>query len=222
MQSFFYTLAYSAPGFLFAVIIHEYAHGWMAKRFGDSTAEDAGRLTFNPAPHIDPLGTVVFPMIGVYLGFVFGWARPVPINSRNFSDYKKGLFWVSFAGPLSNIIFGTVAAIIAGVVYGMLPETFSLKIQLIQMLRYTVLINFLLAFFNLIPLPPLDGSNMIMPFLSYDAANRYQSLRPYFNLILIGSIALGYMGLPSLTYIFYGAHVLGETLFVYFLRLFGS
>ena len=118
MDDILLKLAYSAPGFLLAVIVHEYSHGWVAKRFGDDTAERAGRLTFNPVSHIDQMGTVVFPAICLMLGgAVFGWARPVPIVPRNFKNIKKGVFWVSFAGPLSNFILGVLSAFILVLLY---------------------------------------------------------------------------------------------------------
>jgi len=148
---------------LFSVIIHELAHGYMALYLGDPTARLAGRLTLNPIKHLDPVGSVLVPIIAyMTAGFAFGWAKPVPYNPYNLKNKRSGEALVAFAGPLSNIILATVFAIIIRLVLAM-PEVFgSLANQeFIQMISYIVLINIVLAIFNLIPVPPLDGSKLL-------------------------------------------------------------
>ena len=111
LQVFIVKLIQLAPGLLLAVVFHEYAHGWMAKRFGDDTAEKAGRLTLNPIPHIDLMGTIIVPsVLLLFFNGLFGWAKPVPVRPRNFSDINKGQFWVSFAGPIANFLLATASA----------------------------------------------------------------------------------------------------------------
>ena len=194
-------LAYSAPGFLLAVIVHEYSHGLMAKRFGDTTAERAGRLTFNPVSHVDPMGTVVFPAICLMLGgAVFGWARPVPIVPRNFKNVKKGIFWVSFAGPLSNFILGFISAFLLVLInkfggFEIIGEQFA------AMLQFSIFINFILGGFNLIPIPPLDGSRMVSTFLKGEALRKYESFAQYTPFIFLGVIALSMVGIHTFGYL---------------------
>ena len=174
------------PVFLIALVLHEYAHAWMAKRFGDSTSEWQGRLTLNPAPHIDPIGTIAMPLAGmVFGGFLIGWAKPVPIDPRNFSSYRRGLFWVAFAGPAMNLILGFISAFLLVIFIMVVPKTFFLFDPFAAMLNTLVLINFMLAIFNLLPIPPLDGSNMIMSQLSGENARRFEAIQPYGLYILL-------------------------------------
>jgi Zn-dependent protease len=175
------------PAFLIALVVHEYAHAWMAHRFGDTTSEYMGRLTLNPAAHIDPLGTIAFPLLSIVTGssIFFGWAKPVPIDTARFSNYRKGLFWVSFAGPLSNLILGlfTAFALVGFQVF--VPETFGFYEGLKAMLFSLLLLNFSLAIFNLIPIPPLDGSNIVLSFLSDSAARHYMAFQQYSFFLLL-------------------------------------
>ena len=142
MNEIIFKVAQSAPGFLLAIVVHEWAHGYMAKRFGDDTAERAGRLTLNPAVHVDMMGTIIFPLVGVILGgMAFGWAKPVPVNSRNFKNVKSGIFWVSFAGPLANLALGTISAFIF-VISVKHIGSYALKDSIEAMLRFSISINF--------------------------------------------------------------------------------
>lgn len=194
------TLTLALPGFLLAISFHEFGHGWMAKRFGDDTAERIGRLTLNPVSHIDLVGTVIFPMVGIMIGGVpFGWAKPVPVDVRRFKNMKSGIFWVSFAGPGANLILMILSAFIFGITYAYVPATFSLKTQFMDMLQYSVFINILLAVFNLIPFPPLDGSKMVSAYLDYNSARKYEELQRFsfvFILILWFTPIFGYMIRP--------------------------
>lgn len=145
--------------FMLAVVIHEVGHGFVAKLWGDTTAEDQGRLTLNPVPHIDPIGTLAFPLLNMLTGMpiFLGWAKPVPINPSRFRKYRPGLFWVSIAGPAANVLLAIAMTFGVLLLYRFVPETFSLREPLIQMGSAGIMINFALALFNLLPIPPLDG-----------------------------------------------------------------
>lgn len=144
---------------IFSIIIHEYAHGWAANEQGDSTARHAGRLTLNPIPHIDPFGSILLPAILLFSGtpFVFGWAKPVPFNPNNLRDHRYGPAKVAAAGPLSNLA--------VALTLGLILRFFALPPEMGSFLATAVYINILLAVFNALPIPPLDGSKIIAPFL---------------------------------------------------------
>ncbi len=186
---------------LFSITIHESAHGWTANKFGDPTAYNMGRVTLNPIPHIDPIGTLLFPLIMMITGIPFiGWAKPVPVNPYNLKDPKKDNLWISFSGPLSNLM-AAGAFIIAGVI---LKSMFILPSIILLILFYGALINSILAVFNLIPIPPLDGSGILMGFLSDEAAEKYEQIRPFGFLIILGLLFIGFLNLifsPIYTFI---------------------
>jgi len=185
---------------IFAITVHEVAHGWVAKKYGDNTAWMLGRLTLNPIKHIDLFGTIIIP--GLLLisgtGFIFGWAKPVPVNSRNFKNPKKAMAVVAIAGPVSNLLMALGWAIIARIGVSMGAETFSLP------LIYTgiagISINLVLALINLIPIPPLDGSRVLSGVLPNKWAWRYNQLERFgliFMLVLLWSGGLSYiLGYP--------------------------
>lgn len=177
-------LALSIVILLFSVIIHEVMHGFVAKKFGDHTAERAGRLTLNPIPHIDLFGTILLPALLIFTGspILFGWAKPVPVNPLNFSNLRRGELLVSGAGILAN--FGLAAA--AALTYHILnalPQTFPALLG--ALLRFTVIINLVLGIFNLFPIPPLDGSKVLLSQLPLHLARQYQKIEPYGFLILL-------------------------------------
>jgi Zn-dependent protease len=187
--------------FLFAVVIHEFGHGYVAKRFGDNTAEEAGRLTLNPVPHIDILGTLIFPIINMVSGMsvMFGWAKPVPIDPRRFSSARKGLFFVSFAGPAFNFMASLLSAVGLLLWVRLVSKENYLFEPITLMLNISVIINFGLGFFNLIPIPPLDGSKMLESFLPTHLAIRYERLSKYgfaILLLLLFSGAIRYIAIP--------------------------
>ncbi|MBT7610241.1 MAG: site-2 protease family protein [Bacteriovoracaceae bacterium] len=186
MESFVYKLAIGLPGFLLAIVAHEAAHAYVAKRFGDDTAEKAGRLNLNPIVHFDLIGTVILPLIGAAFGGVmFGWAKPVPINPTRFKNVKYGIFWVSFAGPLANLLLTIVSALIFSFMYTQVEANFFFYKPFTEMLRQSILINIILATFNLIPFPPLDGSKMVSAMLDYEAAQKYEDLQRFSLLFII-------------------------------------
>ena len=192
-------LGYQFVPFLLAVVGHEFGHGLMAKFWGDKTAEEQGRLTLNPIPHIDPIGTLLFPIINMFSGMnvMFGWARPVPIDPRRFRNYRKGLFCVALAGPFSHFIIAFFCAfLLCGMIRFVSPE-FSLFKEVATMLEVGVFINYGLGIFNLIPLPPLDGSKMVESFLSYPAMQKYEQFSRYSFVILLALMFTGALSVLS-------------------------
>ncbi|HEY8278527.1 MAG TPA: site-2 protease family protein [Bdellovibrionota bacterium] len=189
------------PAFLIALVVHEFAHAWMANFFGDKTSEWSGRLTLNPIAHMDLFGTVIFPLVSIFSGssIFFGWAKPVPINPNQFTNYRKGLFWVSSAGVLMNLIVGFFSAFVLVAVYKFFPASSGYREGLLALFDSLLVINFSLAVFNLLPIPPLDGSNIVLSFLSYNASRKFlefQQYSFYLLLFLMFSGALRFIGYP--------------------------
>lgn len=179
--------------FLMAIVFHEVAHAFVARRHGDDTAKNLGRLTLNPIPHLDPIGTILFPVINMLTGInlLFGWAKPVPINYNKLKPYRRGLFLVSLAGPASNVVLAMLSALFWVSFTAFVPHDFYLFEPLKGMSEVAISINYALAVFNLIPLPPLDGSKMVESFLSYEATRKYEKLQAYSFFILIGLLWSG-------------------------------
>ena len=176
---------------VFSAIIHEYMHAWMADRLGDPTAKDLGRLTLNPIPHIDIFGSIILPFVLVITGsgFVIGWAKPVPFNPNNLRDKKYGSAKVALAGPMGNFI--------TALFFGLLLRFFgsqllSINPIIIDLLSIIVFINLLLMIFNLVPVPPLDGSKVIMPFLPYNWQVKYLSLERYGMFLVLAFVIFGF------------------------------
>lgn len=163
-----YLLGMKFVPFLFALCFHEFAHGWVAKLRGDRTAEFEGRLSMNPMVHADPFGTFMLPILAIVSssGFFFGWAKPVPVNSRNLKNPKWDMFWVSLAGPMSNVLLAVVATVGLGLAAGLMRHD-STGAAVSQLLGTFIQINLFLAVFNLIPIHPLDGGKVVEPFLPY-------------------------------------------------------
>jgi len=177
----------SLPIFLMAVVIHECAHGWVAYKCGDPTAKMSGRLTLNPLAHIDPMGTILFPLLLILLHspFVFGWAKPVPVNFSNLRHYKRDMVIVGLAGPGSNILIAIITSIIMRLIS--IP-TYTVGGLILESI---VVINLLLAVFNLMPVPPIDGSRIVSGLLPAKYAAYYNRLEPFGIFILIAFLALG-------------------------------
>jgi len=183
---------------LLSVITHEVMHGLVALKFGDHTAEHAGRLTLNPIPHIDPIGTILMPAVFLLLplitgspaGFFVAWAKPVPVNPLNFNNIKKGELYVSAAGILTNISLALVCTILFHLSTALLPSNYIIPVVLI----FAVKINLMLGLFNLLPIPPLDGSKVLMSLLPYDAAREYMKLERYGFLILLALLYFNVIG----------------------------
>ena len=172
---------------LFAITLHEAAHGWIAGKFGDHTARMMGRVTLNPVKHIDPVGTILVPaaLLIMSTGFIFGWAKPVPINFNALRSPKSGMIWVALAGPGANLIMA-----IGWLLVFFLATNMNIPI-LQRMADAGILINILLAVFNLLPIPPLDGSRVISALLPNPLAYRYNQLEQYGFFILIGLMFIG-------------------------------
>ncbi len=203
----------SIPALMIAVILHEVAHGWVAYRWGDPTAKLAGRLTLNPIPHIDPIGTLLLPGMFIILGspIIFGWAKPVPINPSNFRDIRKGTFFVSIAGVVMNlslaILFGALYRVISGLYDAVDPFLAqSVITPLLIFCTKSVLINLVLALFNIIPIPPLDGSRALMSFLSFkywELFYRYEIYGFFVITILLFTGVLGKIIYPPLIFLYH-------------------
>ncbi len=173
---------------LFAITLHEAAHAWVAYKLGDSTAKLLGRVSFNPIKHIDPLGTIVLPIIILIVSnfhFVFGWAKPVPINAANFAKPRQYLAIATAAGPLSNLLMALMWALIFKLGVMLHPDTSLVAVFLILTGQAGVYINLLLAFFNFLPIPPLDGSKVLMSFLPLKQAILFEKIEPFGFIILL-------------------------------------
>ena len=179
--------------FLFSLCFHEFAHGWVAKMRGDRTAEMAGRLTLNPVAHMDFVGTILFPVVSIVLGspYSFGWAKPVPVNSRNLKNPRTDMFWVALAGPMSNVLLAFVGAFLLAVIRIYLQ--FSLKSPVLSLLEMFVYLNLMLAIFNLIPLNPLDGGKVIARFLPAEVNYKLEQNEHISGMILLLLIFSGFL-----------------------------
>lgn len=194
-----------APAFLLAITIHEFSHGYIAYRLGDPTAKNAGRLTFNPISHLDPFGTLAILFIG------FGWAKPVPVDPRNFSDPRRDNLWVALAGPASNfltaIAFGILFRLLSTIITG--PGIGEI---IILMIYLAVWINLVLTIFNLLPIPPLDGFHILEGLVSYETYIKLQQYARIGPMILLGLILLSSLS---------GIHIFAA-IFGPFVKFFGS
>lgn len=177
---------------LLALCVHEWAHGFMAKLRGDNTAERMGRLTLNPVAHIDPIGTVVLPMLMLVTGapIFFGWAKPVPFDPRNLKNPRVDAFWIALAGPLSNVVLALLATVAIAVTARMLMVSQSME-ALVTLLISFVQINLFLAVFNMLPLHPLDGGKVLARFLPASLNHKLEQNEHMTGLILMGLIVLG-------------------------------
>jgi Zn-dependent protease len=186
---------FAAP-ILFSIVVHEVSHGWVAHKLGDNTAKRMGRLTLNPISHIDPMGTIMLPLFMIIMGGpIFGWAKPVPFNPNNFKqnvNIRNGVMWVALAGPVSNLILAFISSFIYVSLYKYFLNSSSIMHSLIiQFLKAFIQINIILACFNLIPIPPLDGSKVLMRFLPANYIPYYLMLERYGFFIIIILLATG-------------------------------
>jgi len=183
---------------IFSAIVHEYMHGWMAYQLGDSTAKDAGRLTFNPLAHLEWFGSFFLPLVMIVtsMPFVFGWAKPVPYNPYNLKDKKYGDAKVAVAGPLGNLVI----ALFFGLLLRFSPVVSLTFTGLISLIVY---INLVLMVFNLVPIPPLDGSKILAAFLPERLRNRYLNSERYgFILVILFVMLAGGIIMPAVNFLY--------------------
>jgi len=206
-----FEIVWSIPAVLIAITFHEYCHGRMAYRLGDPTAKEAGRLTLNPLAHLDPIGTLML------LLFRFGWAKPVPVNFNRLNNPKRDMIYVSLAGPIANIAIALIFAFMLRLSYYLIGQItmaqnssfFNILLTTLRgwliFLQTGVIINLALAIFNLIPVPPLDGSKILLGFLPYPQAYKFAKLEAYgpiFLLILVLSGIIGKVLFPIVFFLF--------------------
>lgn len=188
-QSELKSLLFTAPVILLAIVCHECAHGWVSYKLGDPTAKNAGRLSLNPLKHLDPLGTLCM------LFFHIGWANPVPINPWYYKDRKKGIIYVSLAGPITNFVIAFLSLLIEGFLMRFGSDTSTVIWVLCQLCYYSAVVNVGLGLFNLIPIPPLDGSKILGEL--WNKVNRfYWQYQNYWRWILILCVITGVLSKP--------------------------
>ncbi len=202
-----HTISYMALPLLLAMVLHEYAHGWVADRYGDSTARLEGRLTMNPLAHIDPFGTVILPLLCLLLpgGFFLGWAKPVPVNPARLRNPRRDMALVAAAGPGMNLLLAIASALVLSGLLSADPTLMEswpprpgqgprrdlagmLLVPIAAMALYSVFINILLMVFNLIPIPPLDGGRVLTSLLPARPALALSRLEPYGMMIIVALI----------------------------------
>lgn len=206
LTHFLYTLSFVLLPLASAIVLHEYAHGWVANYFGDSTAKSLGRLTLNPLPHIDPIGSILVPLSLIFLfpgGFLFGWAKPVPIDPRRLYHPKRDMAFVAAAGPAMNLFLAIMSSALIYLFLVIDPTVQQnwppqpgveprrdlvgmILVPLTAMALFSVVINTLLFAFNLLPIPPLDGSRIMTSILPLKPAIALARLEPYGMLIILG------------------------------------
>lgn len=183
-QDLIQTIAIAAIPILFAITLHEAAHGYAARYFGDTTAERAGRISLNPLHHIDPLGTILLPILTLWLGGVlFGWAKPVPVNFGALRQPKKDMLWVALAGPASNLLMAFAWAGISNLAW-LSPDNYFAE-PLLGMAQIGIKINVILIALNILPLPPLDGGRIAVSLLPHRQAVALSRIEPFGMFILI-------------------------------------
>ena len=194
MDSIIQGIAIYALPVIFAITLHEAAHGYVAKHYGDLTAYAQGRVTLNPLRHIDPLGTIIVPLLLMAVGshYIFGWAKPVPVNFANLRRPKRDMLWVAAAGPGANLLMAFLWALV--IKFGLAMPESDLAEPMILMGKAGILINAILLVLNLLPLPPLDGGRIAVSLLPRRIAYRFSQIEPYGFIILLILLFTGVLG----------------------------
>lgn len=194
MSDTIYIIAVWAIPVLFAITLHEAAHGWVADRLGDPTARNMGRISMNPLRHVDPMGTVIIPLVLVLtIGFVIGWAKPVPVDPRRFKQPLLDMALVALAGPVSNFVMAVCWALLISLSTSFLAGS-PLAIHLIQVGKAGITINLILFVLNLFPIPPLDGGRVVAGVLPRDIALSYMRIEPFGMWIILALLVSGILG----------------------------
>jgi len=192
LSNFIQIITIGAIPILFAITVHEVAHGWVARQFGDRTAEMLGRLTLNPIKHIDPVGTIAVPLLMVWLGgFLFGWAKPVPVSFRNLRNPKRDMVFVALAGPGANLLMAIGWALLYQLVKALAPILGGVTFFFLQMASFGTFFNLLLMIFNLLPVPPLDGGRVLRGLVPESVGRQLDALERYGLIIVVGLLVLG-------------------------------
>lgn len=194
MFQILYTIAIWALPVLFAITLHEAAHGWVANKLGDPTARQLGRISLNPLRHIDPIGTVVLPLVLVMLsGFIIGWAKPVPVDPRHFKQPHLDMALVALAGPASNFAMACLWAMLLLANNALVTEA-GIAVHLVNMGQAGVTINLILMVLNLLPIPPLDGGRVIAGIMPADIAAKFMRIEPFGLIIVLVLLMSGILG----------------------------
>lgn len=193
MDGLIQTIAIAAIPILFAITLHEAAHGYVARHFGDMTAYQAGRISLNPLRHIDPVGTILLPLLTLVLGgILFGWAKPVPVNFAALRRLKQDMLWVAIAGPASNLLMALLWALVIKLTWSFPGGYFAEP--MLAMAQIGIQINVILMVLNLLPLPPLDGGRVAVSLLPHRQAYQLSRIEPYGIFILIFLVISGALG----------------------------
>ena len=204
MENVIQTIAVYAIPVLFAITVHEAAHGYVARMFGDNTAYVLGRVTLNPVKHIDPIGTIVLPLgMAFFTPFIFGWAKPVPVDWSSLRRPKRDMIWVAAAGPAVNLVMAILWAILYSVLQAVgVQELFFFKVA-----EAGVSVNLVIMALNLLPIPPLDGGRIVAGLLPRNLSNAYSRIEPFGLFIIVGLLVTGALSFVLQPFLAIGAAI---------------